>query len=166
MPEGAKENFLSGLKYLKTGEMEAATRAFEKAYREEKANPAYMSYYGMCAALKWGKIGLGLELCTKAIKREFFKADFYLNLGKVYSAADNKKGAVTAFKKGLKIDPDNEELHEMLVTLGLRKRPVVPFLKRGNPINKYLGIFFRRTLPDLLRRKGPARKDEKGGTGT
>ncbi|MBI5560452.1 MAG: hypothetical protein HY883_04195 [Deltaproteobacteria bacterium] len=160
MPEEGKENFSAGLKYLKTGEMEAATRAFEKAYRENKENPSYMSYYGMCAALKWGKIGLGIELCTKAIKKEFFKADFYLNLGKVYLEADNRKGAVTVFKKGLGIDKDNEELHEMLVILGVRKRPVIPFLGRSHQINKYLGIFFRRTLPDLLRTKGPERKKE------
>jgi len=160
MPEDAKENFLLGKKYLKKGAMEDAARAFEKAHREDKGNPAYMSYYGMCAALRWGKIGMGLDLCTKAIKKEFFKAEYYLNLGKVYLAADNKKGAVTLFKKGLSIEPENEELHEMLVDMGLRKKAVIPFIKRSNPVNKYLGIFFRRTLPEILRRKGPAKKDE------
>ncbi len=155
MTEDPQKFFKEGQKFLRKGDLEEAAKAFEKAYNLDRDNPAYMSYYGMCAALKWGKIGLGLELCTKAIKKEFFKAEYYLNLGKVYLAADNKKGAITAFKKGLRFDPNNEELNEMMIQLGIRKRPIIPFLKRSNPINKYLGIFFRRTLPNLFKKKGP-----------
>ena len=155
MTEDPQKFFKEGQKFLRKGDLEEAAKAFEKAYNLDRDNPAYMSYYGMCAALKWGKIGLGLELCTKAIKKEFFKAEYYLNLGKVYLAADNKKGAITAFKKGLRFDPNSEELNEMMIQLGIRKRPIIPFLKRSNPINKYLGIFFRRTLPNLFKKKGP-----------
>ncbi len=157
MTGSPQELFKEGLSLLRRGDLEEAAKAFEKAYGNDRDNPAYMSYYGMCAALEWGKIGLGLELCTKAIKKEFFKAEYYLNLGKVYLAADNKKGAITAFKKGLRFDPDNEDINEMMIQLGIRKRPIIPFLKRSNPLNKYLGIFFRRTLPNLLRKKGPPR---------
>ena len=147
--EEAKIHFLDGMKHLRKNSMEDACKEFEKAYKLEKENPRYMSYYGMCAALRWGKIGLGLELCTKAIKKEFFKTEYYINLGKVYMASDNKKGAITVLSKGLRFDADNEEIHNLLVELGVRKRPVIPFLKRSNPLNKALGIFLRRTLPGI-----------------
>lgn len=148
--EEAKTHFLAGMKHLRKNSVEDACKEFEKAYKLEKENPLYMSYYGMCAALRWGKIGLGLELCTKAIKKEFFKTEYYVNLGKVYMASDNKKGAITVLSKGLRFDPDNEEIHNLLVDLGVRKKPVIRFLKRSNPLNKALGIFLRRTLPGIM----------------
>lgn len=156
----AKEHFDAGLAYLKKDDMDLACTSFEKAYKLEKKNSNYMSYYGMALAIRWGKIGQGLELCTQALKKEFFKADYYLNLGRVYLAAENKKGALTVFKKGLKFDHDNEELHEMLILLGVRKRQIIPFLKRSHPLNKTLGVFFRRTLPGILRRKPPKKDDD------
>ena len=157
MSSDPQELFNKGMRHLKKGELEEAARAFEKAYNLDRNDPAYMSYYGMCSALNWGKIEVGLELCTKAIKKEFFRAEYYLNLGKVYLAAGNKKGAITAFKKGLRFDPDNEEINELMIKLGIRKMPIIPFLRRSNPINKYLGILFRRILPNLFRRREPPR---------
>src|SRR3972149_5848431 len=101
-PDIAREQFLQGKRFLKEDNIDKALRAFEKAYKEDKENPDYMSYFGMCKALRGGEIGLGLELCTRAIKKEFFKAEFYLNLGRVYMAAGDRKGAMKGFKKGLR----------------------------------------------------------------
>ncbi len=146
------EQFASGKRYLKQDNLDKALRAFEKAYKEDKENPEHMSYYGMCKALRSGEIGLGLELCTRAIKKEFFRAEFYLNLGKVYLSAGNKKGAIKVFLKGLKFEPENEALNQYLVELGFRKKPIIPMLERSNPINKYLGIIIRRVIPGIFKR--------------
>ncbi len=148
----ANEHFLAGKKHLKEDNIDKALRAFEKAYREDKDMAEHMSYYGLCKAVRSGEIGFGLELCTRAIKKEFFRAEFYLNLGKVYLAAGNKKGAIKVFLKGLKFEPANEEINKYLVDLGFRKRPFVPVLERSNPVNKYLGIIFRRLIPRLFKR--------------
>lgn len=149
----AREQFIAGKRFLREDNFDRALRAFEKAWKEERENPEYMSYYGLCKALRGGEIGLGLELCTQAIKKEFFKAEFYLNLGRVYMAAGNKKGAMKVFKKGLKYDQGNEELFKALTDLGFRTRPVIPILDRSNPMNKFLGILFRRTIPNMFRKK-------------
>lgn len=149
----AREQFISGKKFLKEEHMDKALRSFEKAWKDDKENPEYMSYYGLCKALRAGEIGLGLELCTRAIKKEFFKAEFYLNLGKVYMAAGNKKGAIKVYKKGLRYDNGNEDLFKALTDLGFRTRPVIPILDRSNPMNKVLGILFRRTIPNMFRKK-------------
>ena len=65
--ESAEEQFRAGKRLLKDSNIERALKAFEKAFKEDKAKPEYMSYYGLCKAIK-GEIGLGLELCTRAIK--------------------------------------------------------------------------------------------------
>lgn len=146
----SEEEFKKGLLFFKQNNLEKAIKAFEIAYKEDKENAKYMSYYGLCAALKLGEIGLGLELCTKAIKKEFYKTEYYINLGSVYLKADNIKGALTVFKKGLKFDPENEIIHKELVKLGARKNSILPFLKRSNPINKFLGILFRKAIPYIF----------------
>lgn len=151
--ENAREHFLQGKRFLKEDNMDKALRAFEKAFKEEKENPEYMSYYGLCKAIRGGEIGHGLELCTMAIKKEFFKAEYYINLGRVYLAAGNKKGALKVFKKGLKFDPRSEELNKYLIELGFRNKPVIAVLDRANPINKFLGILFRRTIPGMFKKK-------------
>jgi len=150
--ESSEEYFKEGLSFFKGDDLERATKAFEKAYKEDKENARYMSYYGMCAAMRWGEIGLGLELCTRAVKKEFYKTEYYINLAKVYIKADNKKGAIAVLKRGLRFDPDNNVIHEELVRLGARKRNIIPFLRRSHPANKVLGIFLRRTLPNLIDR--------------
>ena len=149
----AREQFVAGKRFLREDNFDRALRAFEKAWKEDRENPEYMSYYGLCKALRGGEIGLGLELCTRAIKKEFFKAEFYVNLGRVYMAAGNKKGAMKVFKKGLKYDQGNEELYKALTALGFGTRPVIPILDRANPMNKFLGILFRRTIPNMFMRK-------------
>lgn len=164
----SEENFKQGLQLLKDNNLEKATRSFEKAYKEDKENAQYMSYYGMCAAMRWGEIGLGIELCTRAVKKEFFKTEYYINLAEVYLKADNKKGAITVLKKGLRFDPENDIIHEELVKLGARKNPILPFLKRSNPANRFLGIFFRKTIPNIvskIRREKAAIKDDDENVG-
>jgi tetratricopeptide (TPR) repeat protein len=150
----AKTDFNKGKSLLKSGNTHGACRAFQKAFKKESENPEYLSYYGMCAALSRGEIKLGIELCTKAIKKEFYRPHYYENLSRVYVVAGNKKSAITAIMKGLKYDRDSETLHSMLVELGVREKPVISIFKRSNPLNKLLGIFFRRTIPQMTGKKG------------
>lgn len=142
--DSAVEQFDSGMRFLKEDNLDKAMRAFEKAYKGDKSNPFYMSYYGMCKATRGGQIGLGLELCTRAIKMEFYRSELYLNLGKVYLAAGNKKVAIKVLKKGLRFEPRNQAIHKSLAGLGCRDRPVIESLERSNPINKLLGVFLRK----------------------
>ncbi len=152
-----KQNFVKGKELYADGKLSDACKFFYKAYLADKHMPEYLSYYGVSVALGKGEIKLGLELCTRAIKMEFYKPEFYVNLAKVYEASGNKKGAITALKKGAKYEIKGEDIHNMLVDLGFRKKPILPFFKRANFINKSLGIFFRVTLPRIFRRKGPKR---------
>lgn len=148
-----KEAFIQGKNYLNEDNLDKALKSFEKAYKADPNNPEYMSYLGMCKALRGGEIGLARELCTAAIKKEFFKAEYYYNLGRVYIAGGNKKVAVKILLKGLRHDPDNKPINTLLEDLGFRRKPVIPALPRTNFVNKYLGILFRRMLPGVFGKK-------------
>lgn len=137
------EEFKKGKRFLGEEKMDKALRAFEKAYKADRENLDYMSYYGMCKAIRGGQVGLGLDLCIRAIKLDFKRAEFYVNLGRVYLASGNNKGAQRVFKKGLQFEPGNSDLHKYLAGLGVRNRPVINAVERSNPLNRMLGMIFR-----------------------
>ncbi len=110
--------------------------------------PFLLSYYGCLEAVANKNVATGIELCERALalldKR--FPADkerhfptFYLNLGRAYVAAGRKKQAVETFEKGLSYDASQKDLLWEMQKLGVRRKPVFPFLQRTNPLNKYVG---------------------------
>lgn len=108
-----------------------------------------LSYYGCLEAVINKNYAAGIETCLRAIEvlnekipfgREVFYPTFYLNLGRAYNAARKKKEAASAFQKGLTFDRENKDLVWEMKKLGIRRKPVVTYLKRSNPINKYIGM--------------------------
>jgi tetratricopeptide (TPR) repeat protein len=134
---------------LKKGEGKSAITILEEALRKFPGDPFLLSYYGCLVAVVRENPREGISICLDAIKRldetipfgsEFFYPVFYLNLGRAYLKAGKKQETINAFYRGLKNDPDNREIHQELVKLGNRRKLPVPFLKRSNPINKYIGL--------------------------
>lgn len=116
-------------------------------------DPFIMSFRGYLrvAVLKQHKEGI--EECKCAIAsydkkgvmgREYYHNIFYLNLGRAYLATGNKEFAIRYLRKGLEYDDKNSEIINELILLGVRKRPVIPFLPRDNFLNKYLGLILFR----------------------
>lgn len=117
-------------------------------------DPFLLSYFGCLIAIVENRSKEGIIICENAIKAldtgmpfgsEFFYPVFYLNLGRACLKAGKKKEAVKAFWKGLKNDPENVDILWEMKKLGQRKRPPVPFLKRENPINKYIGMLLSKS---------------------
>ena len=115
--------------------------------------PLILSYCGCIEAILNKNYTHGIEVCSKAIKliklkmpygHEFYYPVLYLNLGRTYLASGNKKYAVEAFQKGLIFDDNNKDLLQEVKKLGLRRKPIVGFLPRCHPINKYIGIMLHR----------------------
>jgi tetratricopeptide (TPR) repeat protein len=133
---------------LRANNLESALKALDKALTEHPFNALLLSYYGCLDAVVNKNFNHGVDLCKTAIEiskeevefdHEGFYPVFYLNLGRAYLAAGAKKDAAAVFKKGLDADPEDPDLLREIKRLGMRKKPVVPFLKRSNPINKYVG---------------------------
>jgi tetratricopeptide (TPR) repeat protein len=115
---------------------------FEKAV-QIKETPVYISYFAFCIAKERGQVRKAISLCEEAIKREPDNPVHYFNLGKVYLHAGDKEAAINAFRAGLKYET-NQQIIDELNKLQTRRPPVIPFLERNNPINKYLGIILSR----------------------
>lgn len=125
-----------------------ALRVLDDALEHYPDDPFLLSYYGCLDAIANKNYKDGIETCLTAIGNlkekvafgeEFFYPVFYLNLGRAYLAAGKKKEAIDAFNKGIKMDAENKDLLWEIRKLGIRRTPPVPFLKRSNPINKYIG---------------------------
>jgi tetratricopeptide (TPR) repeat protein len=138
----ADELFRTGLHLLGEANPLGALSFFERAYAEEKS-PVIQSYLGYCIAAERGQITEALKLCRAAIEREPENPEHYLNIGRVYLKAKRKDEAIAELRKGLSFG-DNEEIKKLLDILGLRKKPVFPFLPRHNFLNKYGGLILRR----------------------
>jgi tetratricopeptide (TPR) repeat protein len=123
-----------------------ALTAFLEIYGTDDAPPLSnpkaangLSFFGLCLALVQKKYKEAIELGRRAIDLEFYNADHYANLARIYSAAGNRKRAIEIAEAGLKILPDHEEILKARKELGVRSRPTVPFLDRAHPINVTLG---------------------------
>ncbi|MBI5101294.1 MAG: tetratricopeptide repeat protein [Nitrospirae bacterium] len=138
---------------LKKGRGKAAIDVLETALEQFPGEPFLLSYFGCLTALVRNDPKKGIDICLDAIGKlnssmpfgsEFFYPVFYLNLGRAHVKAGNKKEAIKAFQYGLQNDPENKELLSEMKKIGTRKRPPVPFLKRSNPINKYIGLMISK----------------------
>ncbi|MEW6571978.1 MAG: tetratricopeptide repeat protein [Nitrospirota bacterium] len=133
--------FEKGVDALKTGDTLTALVFFEKALKAEN-NPFIASYFAFCIAKERGQFSKAVSICEEAIQKEPDNPEIYLNLGRIYLLYNRKEEAVRAFRDGLSHGTNLGIVNE-LNKLGTRKPPVIPFLKRSNPINKYLGIILK-----------------------
>lgn len=99
----------------------------------------FYSYLGYGVALREKRIRDGIRLCEHAVKLEFYQPENYFNLARTYLLADNRRKAFEAVSKGLQMDRGNRQLRGLLQEMGARRRPVIPFLSRDNPVNRFLG---------------------------
>ena len=117
----------------------ALARIAEQETRPGALPALVYSYLGYGIALRQQRLSEGLKLCQHAVKMEFYQAENFLNLARTQVLAGHRRAAVRALADGLKVEPDNEQLLELQHELGQRKRPVLSFLSRSNPINTLLG---------------------------
>jgi tetratricopeptide (TPR) repeat protein len=142
MPDkNAEILFNKGVEVLNQGETLSALAFFEKALNIED-NPSIWSYFAFCIVKERGQLSKGISLCEEAIKKEPDNSVHYLNLGRIYLSINKKEEASNTFREGLKHE-SNQQIIDEFNKLEIRKPPVIPFLKRDNPINKYLGILLK-----------------------
>lgn len=105
--------------------------------------PTIVSSLGFCLASEQGQIQRGLSYCREALQKEPANALHYLNLGRVYLLAGQKRLAIQSFRKGLKFERQQGIVAEMR-KLGLRQEPFFSSLRRENLLNRYLGLVCTR----------------------
>lgn len=142
--KGPTDFYRAGLILLKRKQEREALVAFERALQLEPADSLARSYYGLCLALTRRNLSEGLRLCEQAAEEEFFRAEVHLNLGKTLLLAGKRQEAERALREALTLDETNRETLRELEKMGVRKRPLVPFLSRGNPLNRWPGLLLHR----------------------
>ena len=147
----AEEHFRLGCGHLQADRTSEAMEQFRSAHRIEPANACFRSYYGLCLGLAERRFDRALELCRSAAREEFFNPLLYHNLARVHLSFGFKAEAIRYLERGLMIDPACDPIVQELAGLGLRRGPVLGFLRRGNRLNRWLG-----KLRDRTQRKGPA----------
>ncbi len=135
----AEDYFRAGMLFLKREKYREALSAFRRALDLHALEPRYLSYTGYCLAHVEKRSRDAVDLCEKAVRIEFYRPELFLNLGRVYLLAGNKRKAHQTFWKGFALDRDNKELRAELEKMGIRKPPVFPFLDRKHPLNKIVG---------------------------
>jgi len=159
-----EKRFRTPLKYfdevkymLQKKENKDALNLLVQALKKYPDDPFLLSYYGCLEAIIHKNYEFGIQTCLRAINmldettpfgQEIFYPTFYLNLGRAHLAAQNKQDAVEAFEKGLSYDNENKDLLWEMKKIGARRKPVIPYLKRTNPINKYIGILLHKLKGD------------------
>jgi tetratricopeptide (TPR) repeat protein len=141
----AEDSYERGLRAFAEGRRMEALALFEAAIEIERRHshvrpqPRYLSHYGMCLALERNDVREGLLFCREAVTLEGYNPDLRCNLGHVLLRAERRAEAYRCFLKGLSLDPHHAPTLRALRKLGIRRRPVLPFLARGNPLNVFLG---------------------------
>lgn len=99
----------------------------------------FYAYLGYGVARYQGKPRDGLRLCRHALELEFYQPENYLFLARTHSLLGDRRAAIDVLDRGLQVDPTHHDLLRLRTELGQRKRPVLPFLTRHNPLNRLLG---------------------------
>lgn len=99
----------------------------------------FYSYLGFGIARFERRVREGLALCEHAVKREFYQPENYLNLARTQLLANQRRKAIESVIAGRRLDRAHPGLAALHRELGLRRRPVLSFLSRTNPLNRLLG---------------------------
>lgn len=134
----AEELIAQGIKAANSGRTAEALGCLGQAVKL-RSTPAAWSYLAYCLARERSQIEQAIRICEEAIRKDPHTSAHYLNLGRVYLLAERRSEAIRTFRQGLLYE-GNPHIKAELRRLGLRKPPILGFLKREHPLNKYLGL--------------------------
>ncbi|MGH9442910.1 MAG: tetratricopeptide repeat protein [Thermoanaerobaculia bacterium] len=132
-----------GLAALKAKRVpEASAMLFEVCERftrnGERVPPTALSLYALTLAHQ-NRMKDAIDTCRLALRRDPDNATSRLHMARIYLLADSRRRAVEEMQKGLAITPRHPELLALQKELGDRRKPVIGFLARQNPLNVKLG---------------------------
>lgn len=121
------------------GDRISAHASYREAQRVGGNDPRMLSRLGLTLTLVARDELKGVAFCEEAIRRGGDEPDALWRLALVYLATFRKDRAIRELRRGLEIDPRHPRLLATIDSLGIRRKPVIPFLHRSNPLNKFLG---------------------------
>lgn len=127
----ARNRWKDGLPFL--------AQVAEADHADDTLPATFYSYLGYGISIVENRLKEGLLLCQHSIKMNFLSPENFANLAGVHLLAKDRKRAVEAIEKGLALDDRHAALLQQMHKMGWRRPPVLSFLNRSNPLNKFLG---------------------------
>ena len=87
---------------------------------------------------------MAADLCHKAIQLQSYEGRHWANLVRVYIVAKNRRKAVETLDDSMRKLRNDPELLRVRQEIGYRQAPMLTFLPRQNPINKWFGLYASR----------------------
>lgn len=131
--------FWAGRELLNAGDSPGALPHLREAFEADSEHAQTRSYYGLCIGLEEQSYREALDLCMSAVRREFFNPDLYVNVARLNIAFGFKAEGMRFLRRAQMIDPANAAVGVLRTELGLRRPPVLGFLRRGHALNRLLG---------------------------
>jgi len=128
-----------GIRLFEAGDMLGAHAHFAQANRRAPGAVRVLSWYGLTLVLVERNSNLGMALSDQALRLEGPAPELCLNQARLHLALGQRDRAFRALLRGVEASPEDRALQEALASLGRRRRPVLPFLQRSNPLNRLLG---------------------------
>jgi len=137
--------FRFGLAHLRDGQSFEALAAFRQAASMEPQNPYFLSYYGLSLARASRNWDEAEALCLAALRMRRQIPQLYLNLAELYRFRGRVSDAVETLTDAMRYTGKDARIKEALAVFGMRQAPVLKFLERTHPLNRYLGRMRHKT---------------------
>ncbi|MDW7711585.1 MAG: hypothetical protein SCH98_14040 [Deferrisomatales bacterium] len=103
------------------------------------ADPRAAALAAAREALATGRLQPGIERCLELLENRPDLPDLYAVVGVLLLKAKQRAQARDAFRMGLQLEPAHPGLHACMAGMGARRAPVLPFLPRSHPANRWCG---------------------------
>lgn len=136
----SREFYVKAEANIKRSNYGDAMKLLEQALKISPENPVYLSTMGLCESMLGDPVK-GEEKCKMALQLAGRERDpmLYVNLGRVVLERGDRMKARDFFTRAYRMDNTNAPAALELSRMGVRKKPVLTFLGRNHPVNRYLG---------------------------
>jgi Flp pilus assembly protein TadD len=141
--------FKQGIELLRNGYPDKAIIFLQQAADLKRQNPYYLSFLGVSMVRARRPWTNAVELCKTALSLRRDDVQLYLNLAEVYTSAGRRGEAVRTLDNAVRFCGPDERIRRHRGKLGRRRSPVLPFLDRGNILNRHLGRLRYRMFSHL-----------------
>lgn len=113
-----------------------------------RQDPRFQALEAARGAFLSGRLLPAIDRCAALVEEHASQPDLYAILGLLLLKAKKREEANAVFRRGARIDPTHPALIERIREMGIRRRPILPFLPRSHPANRILGRL-RARLPHV-----------------
>lgn len=131
--------FRKAMELRRHGRGKDAAAVFRQLVDAGSRDPRHLSYGGLLVATEDGDVRTGLGWCERAVEIAFYDPQMYINLARLHERTGWRSQAAEVLRKGLRIDPGNEQLLAEINRVNPRTPDAVSSLPRTHPVNRAIG---------------------------